>query len=169
MDERRVLLRALGLLLEYPDEQFGDLLRSVRQALGELPPSPARSSLLEGIDCLARTDPLALGEEYARLFDFSPDTTLNLTYHKWGNARDRGMALAGLRRMYEEAGLKPATPELPDFLPLVLEFLSLAPENSCRRVLEEYRNEVADLARRVGASLSVYGTMLEVLQEVALG
>lgn len=169
MDERRVLLRALGLLLEYPDEHFGDLLRSVRQALAELSPSSARSRLLEVIDCLARTDPLALGEEYARLFDFSPDTSLNLTYHKWGDARDRGMALAGLRRMYEEAGLKPATPELPDFLPLVLEFLSLAPEDSCRRVLEEYRDEVADLARRVAVSSSVYGTILGVLPEVALG
>lgn len=168
-NETRVLLRTVGLLLEYPDEHFGDFLRSVRQALEELPPSPVRSSLLEGIDCLARMDPLALAEEYTRLFDFSLDTPLELTYHKWGDTRDRGAALAELKKIYEEAGWKPASPELPDFLPLVLEFLSLAPEDYCRRVLEEYGNEMAVLARRGAASSSVYGTILNVLQEVTQG
>jgi nitrate reductase molybdenum cofactor assembly chaperone NarJ/NarW len=167
-DEKRVLMKAIGCLLAYPDERLGELLDSVEKVLRDLPPSLARERLMEALHGLAGMDPIALREEYTRLFDFNPGTTLELTYHKWGDARDRGAALAGLQRMYREAGWKPATRELPDFLPLVLGLLALAPEKVCSRVLDEYRHELSGLADRVAAASRAYGPILEVLRQVAL-
>jgi nitrate reductase molybdenum cofactor assembly chaperone NarJ/NarW len=164
----RVLLKAIGCLLDYPDEHFGEMLDSVEKVLRDLLPPVVQEKLMEGIRGLASMEPMALREEYTRLFDFNPGTSLELTYHKWGDARDRGAALAGLQRMYQEIGWKPATREMPDFLPLVLEFLSLAPDEVCQRVLEDYRHELSGLADRVATASKIYGPILEVLPRVIL-
>jgi nitrate reductase molybdenum cofactor assembly chaperone NarJ/NarW len=169
VDEKRVLLKAIGWLLDYPDQRFGERLDAVETALRDLPPSDVREKLLEGIRVLSGMKPIALREEYTRLFDFNPGTSLELTYHKWGDARDRGAALAGLQRMYQDAGLRPDNRELPDFLPRVLEFLSLAPDDVGRRVVDEYRHELSGLANRVATASKAYGPILEVLPQVALG
>jgi nitrate reductase molybdenum cofactor assembly chaperone NarJ/NarW len=167
-DEKRVLLKAIGCLLDYPDEHFGELLDAVKKALSDLPPSTARDRLLEGIGNVAGMDPIVLQEEYTRLFDFSPGTTLELTYHKWGDAKERGAALAGLQRTYDDAGWTPVSGELPDFLPRVLEFLSVAPDEVGCRVLGDFRQELSGLADHVAAASKTYGPILEVLPWVAL-
>lgn len=165
-EDNRVLLKAIGWLLDYPDERFGERLDSLATVLRNLPPSAAREQLLAGVEGLVDMDPIVVQEEYTRLFDFNPGTTLELTYHKWGDEKDRGAALAELQRIYEEAGWQPATRELPDCLPRVLEFLALAPDDVGRRVLEDYRHELVSLADRVAAASTIYGPILGVLPRI---
>jgi nitrate reductase delta subunit len=167
-DEKRILLKAIGWLLDYPDERFRERLEVVEAVLRDLPPSLDRERLLEGARGLADMDSVVLQEEYTRLFDFNPGTTLELTYHKWGNAKERGPALAGLKRIYDDAGWSPAGGELPDFLPRVLEFLSVAPDDAVQRLLDDFRPELSGLADRVAAASGVYGPILAELPRVAL-
>ncbi len=166
--EKRVLLKAIGCLLDYPDEGFANRLDSLKTVLRALPPSAAREQVLEGVGRLAAMAPIVLQEEYTRLFDFNPGMTLELTYHKWGDEKDRGAALAGLQQVYADVGWQSATRELPDYLPRVLEFVSLAPDQVGRRVLDDYRHELAALADRVAATSTIYGPILDVLPRVAL-
>ena len=64
---------------------------------------------------------------YVEAFDFSKQCSLRLTYHVHGDRRQRGMALLRLKGAYRAVGLEPPGTELPDYLPLMLEFATLAP------------------------------------------
>jgi nitrate reductase delta subunit len=76
---------------------------------------------------------------YVETFDFARRHSLHLTYHLHGDSRRRGMALLELKRAYVEAGFEPTDAELPDFLPLMLEFAALAPPERGRELLERHR------------------------------
>lgn len=167
-DETRILLKAIGWLLDYPGEDFDVRLDSVERVLRELPSTDVRDRLIEGARSLAGMDAIVRQEEYTRLFDFNPGTTLELTYHRWGDAKERGTALAGLQRLYDETGWSPAGGELPDFLPRVLEFLSVAPADVVQRLLDDFRPELSGLADRVAAASGAYGPILAELPRVAL-
>lgn len=67
-------------------------------------------------------------EEYVRAFDFDRRASLHLTYHTFGDRRQRGLELVKLKRRYAEAGLELTEAELPDYLPVMLEFAALAPD-----------------------------------------
>jgi nitrate reductase delta subunit len=86
--------------------------------------------------------------------------SLNLSHHKWGDDRDRGSALAALSGLYLAAGFEMSTGELPDYLPLVLEFLAACPEGACIGVMEDYREEVHGLASRLKKQGSGYAGLL---------
>jgi nitrate reductase delta subunit len=86
---------------------------------------------------------------------------LNLTYHRWGDGKERGSALARLLHLYAKAGYEIADGELPDYLPLVLEFLSVGPPESAHEIMAEYHPQVSILASRLAESSSPYAALLE--------
>lgn len=115
------LYALLSRLLEYPQE---------RPAAGDeaLPPGPAGGAVER---FLAETDGLELEElrrRYVATFDFDRRANLYLTYHLYGDQRRRGVELVRLKRRFREAGLELAPDQLPDYLPVLLEFAELAPE-----------------------------------------
>lgn len=65
-------------------------------------------------------------ESYAETFDFQKDCTLYMSYFKFEDAKERGQLLAKLKVLYEMFGLEMPEEELPDFLPLMCEFLYAA-------------------------------------------
>ena len=69
-----------------------------------------------------------LQDDYVRTFDFDKRTNLYLTYHLHGDGRRRGIELVRLKRRFREAGLELAEGELPDYLPVLLEFAELEPQ-----------------------------------------
>lgn len=114
----RVSLRALAALLAYPRRDLVEALPEIRDAIAD---DPAMPSLAVLIDHLATTDLLDLQEEYVGLFDRTRSLCLNLFEHVHGDSRERGPAMVELLGLYAAAGLEPATGELPDHLPLLLE------------------------------------------------
>ena len=109
-------LGRVARLLLYPEEPFADA-----------PDAPDRhvDAFLEA----TRGVPLArLRDDYIATFDFDKRTNLYLTYHLYGDGRRRGIELVRLKRRFREAGLELDDGELPDFLPVLLEFAELAPE-----------------------------------------
>src|SRR5690606_13009732 len=80
-----------------------------------------------------------LERSYVDAFDFTKQCSLHLTYHVHGDRRQRGLALLELKSAYRAAGFEPPAAELPDFLPLMLEFAAIAPGAAGFGLLEENR------------------------------
>ena len=120
--------RLLSLLLEYPDEELLSLSSELRRAAGELAPSPARDAIL---GFLAHRESMAAGAaqlEYVETFDFAKRCTLYLSFHTYGDRRQRGMAMLQLKRAFRDSGLELTDGALPDHLPAILEFTDVLPE-----------------------------------------
>ena len=119
--------RLLSLLLEHPDEELLACAAELRGEALALAPSPAREAILA---FLAQRGELAPGEaqlDYVGTFDFAKRCTLYLSFHAYGDRRQRGMAMLHLKRRYREAGFELAGSALPDHLPAMLEFAAVAP------------------------------------------
>ena len=100
-------------------------------------PRSRRAAIDALLDEIAGRDIYELQERYFALFDRSRTLSLHLFEHVHGESRDRGQAMADLLALYASHGLEMTAGELPDFLPLFLEFLSLLPDAEARAMLAE--------------------------------
>jgi nitrate reductase molybdenum cofactor assembly chaperone NarJ/NarW len=155
--------KLLSVLLRYPDGAVVDARDEIREAIEALPGTAARRSLTEFGRYLDSTGPGELARAYVETFDLHRRTSLYLTYYVHGDTRKRGMALLRLKRLYAAAGLEPATGELPDYLPLMLEFASLAPDGLGETLLREHRPALELLGSALDDAGSPYAHLLEAL------
>ncbi|MBV1798039.1 nitrate reductase molybdenum cofactor assembly chaperone [Siccirubricoccus sp. G192] len=125
----RLSLRALAALLAYPSAALQPALPEVRAALAA---DPAFAPMLPDLDRLIAHlggDLLDTQEEYVGLFDRTRSLSLHLFEHVHGDSRERGPAMVELNGIYAAAGLEPRPGELPDYLPMLLEYAAVAPES----------------------------------------
>lgn len=146
-----MVLRALGALLTYPRPELVAALPEIAAVLDGASDLPAaeRTGLAALVGEMQRTDALELEERYVSLFDRGRSTSLNLFEHLHGDSRDRGPAMVALMDVYARAGFRMATKELPDFLPVVLEYLSCRDRNEVRAMLAD----CAHILRGIGDTL----------------
>jgi len=149
-------------LLDFPGE---DLLSQVKLLKGTAESMSAGSGqvILDFLEYLGKTSPIAVQEEYTRTFDLDPSLCLNLTFHKWGENKKRNSALAEFKKTYRDAGFEVCGEELPDYLPIVLEFLSVCPEESCLPIYDEYGEQMTLVASRLREMQSPYAGLAETL------
>jgi nitrate reductase molybdenum cofactor assembly chaperone NarJ/NarW len=163
--------KVLSALLTYPGHElansapdFGAILDA--EALVRDAQRQALDVLIEEI---VTCDIYDLQERYGLLFDRSKALALYLFEHVHGENRDRGQAMVDLRAMYEKAGLCVAANELPDYLPLFLEFLSTLPVAKARALLADTAHILAALSERLGRRQSsyqaVFGALLAIAQD----
>jgi len=138
--DHQVVHQAASWCLAYPDEALVERLPLLAAAVDELPAGRARDGLRTFLDH-ATTTPLAeLQTDYVRLFDLSRKQALYLSYWTDGDTRRRGEVLAGFKERYRASGFLVDTHgELPDHLPLVLEYAALADPHDGAALLQEYR------------------------------
>lgn len=166
-------LRVLARLLSYPDAELRAHVGELRQALrAEQAVSRGRLTELEALmDTLERSDPVETEAEYVHLFDRGRSTSLHLFEHVHGDSRDRGPAMIDLASTYRQAGLALAPGELPDYLPVVLEFVSTQPAPQARAFLGEmshiFKAIFSALQQRQSAYAAVLGALLELSGERA--
>ena len=166
-------LRVLALLLSYPDAERRRYLPEMSHVLRREQALPdGRLAELDAlIETLGRNDPLDVEAEYVQLFDRGRATSLHLFEHVHGDSRDRGPAMIDLAQTYATAGLFLAEGELPDFLPVALEFASTQPPPEARAFLAEMAHILnaifAALQKRRSAYASVLGALLELAGEKA--
>lgn len=168
-----ISLRVLARLLSYPDAALREDLPDMRKALHSDNTVPA--SRLAELDALIATlesgNALENEAEYVAMFDRGRATSLHLFEHVHGDSRDRGPAMIDLTQTYEKAGLFLAPGELPDYLPVVLEFVSTQPPKEARAFLGEMAhifNAIFNgLQQRHSAYASVIGALLEISGESA--
>ncbi len=166
-------LRVLARLLSYPDAELRSHLSGMRAALHtERAITLGRLAELDVLmDTLSSADPLDTEAAYVQLFDRGRATSLHLFEHVHGDSRDRGPAMIDLAQTYDKAGLFLAPGELPDYLPVVLEFVSTQPPREAREFLGEmahiFNALFGALQQRQSAYASVIGALLELAGERA--
>ncbi len=166
-------LRVLALLLGYPDAELRAHLGDLRAALhAERALSPARLAELDAlIATLGRKAVLEVESDYVELFDRGRATSLHLFEHVHGDSRDRGPAMIDLTKTYEQAGLFLGENEMPDFVPVVLEFTSTLQPRQAREFLGEmahiFNAIFAALQKRESPYACVLGALLELAGEKA--
>lgn len=168
-----ISLRVLARLLSYPDAELRTQLSDMRSALHL--DNTVRIARLAELDALVASliqgDPLEIEAQYVEMFDRGRATSLHLFEHVHGDSRDRGPAMIDLAQTYEKAGLFLAPDEMPDYLPVVLEFVSTQPPQEARAFLGEMAhifNAIFNaLQQRDSAYASVLGALIELAGEKA--
>jgi nitrate reductase molybdenum cofactor assembly chaperone NarJ/NarW len=136
---RAIAYKLCSLLLQYPHDELLDARPELVAAVASLPPGPAAAALERFCGWWGSEDRLALAQHYVQTFDLSKRSGLYLTFYDEGDKRSRGMALLRLKRLYRAAGLPLEGSELPDYLPVMLEFAAAAPDGCGSIVLAEHR------------------------------
>jgi nitrate reductase delta subunit len=134
-----VVLQAASACLQYPDETVLSTLPLVRRAVNQLPAGTPAERLTAFLDAAEATPPTRMTQHYVEIFDTRRRCCLYLTWWTDGETRRRGSALAALKARYRAAGLELDTTELPDFLPVVLEFAATADLAAGLQLLQEHR------------------------------
>ncbi|MEZ5077574.1 MAG: nitrate reductase molybdenum cofactor assembly chaperone [Solirubrobacterales bacterium] len=157
--------RLLSLLLDYPDEELLDCSAELAETVAELPPSPAREALEAFLARRRALGASAAQREYVETFDFAKRATLYLSFHAYGDRRQRGMAMLHLKRRYREAGFELAPSTLPDHLPAMLELAELEPQTGVS-VLSDFRPALEVVRAALREEESPYGPLLDTVCEL---
>lgn len=162
-------LKALSLILSYPTAELQKAMPEIAAVLmsDTRLTSAARSDLSPLLDALEQDDIYALEESYVGLFDRSRTLSLNLFEHVHGESRDRGGAMVSLVETYRDAGFDPVTSELPDHLPVLLEFLATRPADEAQDVLSDAAHIFAALVERLNRRESSYAPVFAALTQIA--
>lgn len=138
-ESRSTVYKLCSLLLSYPDGELLAARDEIYDTVTGLPATPAREALERFCVWWRGEDPLVVEQDYVSTFDLDKRCGLYLTFYGEGDRRDRGVALLRLRQLYRAAGLPQQDGELPDFLPVMLEFAASAPSGRGELVLREHR------------------------------
>ncbi len=166
-----MIYRALGALLQYPTAELvgaapgiAALVQEERRLSGK-----ARAAIGRVTTDLNQNDLLSSQERYVGLFDRSRSLSLHLFEHIHGESRDRGQAMVNLAAHYKSHGYNISANELPDFLPLFLEFLSLIEPRSAANHLSDIAHILSAIRIRLERRESNYAGIILALEELAAG
>lgn len=157
-----MIFKLLSILLRYPDDVILAYRTEMAAAVKELPDSPAKGPILAFLAFWTNEPATRLQSRYADLFDFRRRGCLYLSYSRHGDGRARGQVLADMKAIYAGSGYPLETTELPDYLPLVLEFASEEPEVGLS-MLAENRAAIEVIRRSLLHDGSPYAHLIEAL------
>ena len=162
-------LKALSLTLSYPNVDLQEAMPEIGAILGTDPriAPDTRAALQALADGLGKDDLFDVQESYVMLFDRSRTLSLNLFEHVHGESRERGGAMVSLIETYRQGGFEPATTELPDHLPVLLEFLSTRPFAEAQETLADAAHIFDALVTRLVRRESGYGAVFAALSQLA--
>ncbi|MGF1627883.1 MAG: nitrate reductase molybdenum cofactor assembly chaperone [Kiloniellaceae bacterium] len=163
--------KILSLLLTYPEREIQVAAGEMKAVLAaeKLVPPNCMKGLSGLLDELAAGDLYDLQARYILLFDRSRSLSLHLFEHIHGESRDRGQAMVDLAEHYAAHGMELSARELPDFLPLFLEFLSTRALPEARELLDQPLNVIAALGERLRKRNSAYAWVMLTLEGIAKG
>lgn len=154
--------RILSLLLEYPEEEMLACRAELEEAARDLDDASARESILAFLKHRAAQTSTAAQLEYVETFDFAKRATLYLSFHAYGDRRQRGLAMLHLKGAYREHGLALAEGALPDYLPAILEFAGELPETGAE-ILGDFRPALEVVRAALHEEGSAYAGLLDAL------
>ena len=154
-------MQLISILLSYPDETLFSHLDEILSRADQACPGKIKSAINTFVNEYKALGLVKVQEKYTALFDMDPSTTLNITYHAHGDNELRAAALVQLEQSYSRAGWERSCGELPDYLPMMLEFLSISP-------LPEHTAQVllglmgmGSLVERLDKNAPLYGDLLK--------
>jgi len=164
-----LIFKAFSALLSYPSVEMRQALPEIAEVVGSsaLLEARERAGLLDLMDELGEGELLTIEERYVDLFDRGRALSLHLFEHLHGDGRDRGTAMVDLKALYAAAGFELSTSELPDYLPVVLEYLSQRNMAEARDMLADCAHILASIARSLIARQSRYAAVPQALLVIA--
>ena len=162
-------LKVASALLSYPSKDLQAACDEMKTALKQdkLLDDRRVSELMPLIDKIASSDIYELQETYVNLFDRSGSLSLNLFEHVHGDSRERGPAMVDLLETYRSAGFEPHTTELPDHIPVLLEFLAMRPVDEAQEVLADAAHILEVLKVRLSRRESIYAPVFAALLHIS--
>ena len=165
----RMTLRALAALLGYPSAELQEHIGEIEETLqgeGQLPRADRRR-----LDALLQSfrdeELLDLQSAYSELFDRSRSLSLHLFEHVHGDSRERGQAMIDLGEQYVASGFFLDSSELPDFVPVFLEYASCLPMDEAKEMIGQPAHVFAALAERLDKRGSPYAAIFHGLVSLA--
>ncbi len=161
--------KILSLLLDYPDEELYRGLPEIEAAITGLPglSSAEKQALTAHCQWMQSLPVLELQAQYVQTFDLTAEHSLHLTHHLFGDDRGRGPALVDLGEFYKHTGLETAGGELPDYLPLILEYVATLDEMAARVFLSDAAKVIKVLAENLAQADSPYAALLALIDKRA--
>lgn len=153
--------RVLAHLLSYPQAELLENMAELTAVINDegLLKGRTRKNLLKFMEELAATDLMELQEQYVELFDRGRAHCLHLFEHVHGESRFRGQAMVDLADKYKTKGLEIGTGELPDYLPLMLEFISISAADEGLELLEQAAPVIATIGEKLKRQKSGYANV----------
>ncbi len=165
------LYKILSALLDYPGQELVDAIPEIRAEIGKTPAidGSEKAALNAFLDHLAGTALTELQASYVKTFDLTPEHSLHLTHHFFGddNDRNRGPALIDLGELYKDYGVETTTNELPDYLPLILEFAAMLEDTEATTFLADANKVLTVLADNLAKAESPYAPLLSIIKSRA--
>lgn len=162
-----ILYNVLARLLDYPDAELKANLTGIRDAITGEPAitDPERQVISDFVEHMARQSLLELEQDYVQTFDMIPEHSLHLTHHLFGDDRGRGPALVDLGEHYKGMGLAAREGELPDYLPLILEYVSTLDEMAARVFLADAAKVLTVIAANLEKSENRYAALIRLVED----
>lgn len=165
------IYKVLSALLEYPEQELLDNLAEIAQVVEESVQleDSEKAAIQKFIGHLADTALTQLQIDYVDTFDRIPEHSLHLTHHLFGDEsdRNRGPALIDLGEMFKDYGVKTVTNELPDYLPLILEFAAYLDESEATVFLSDVNKVLSILAANLTKANSCYAPLISIIESRA--
>lgn len=159
--------KIMARLLDYPDAELMENLDAVLQLVqGDSQVSAEERQVVTDLVAWMRSHDLTrMQQAYVDTFDMTPEHDLHLTHHLFGESRERGPAMVEISEHYKAAGLEVSNGELPDFLPLILEYVSTLDEIQARFFLNDAAKVLTVLADNLEKVDSRYGSLIRVIEK----
>ncbi len=159
------ILKVLSALLCYPQPEWQAALGEMAEVLDRenLLPERERRALRTFMNRLERTDLMELQERYVASFDRGRALSLHLFEHIHGQSRDRGQAMVNLLEVYRRHGFDLNARELPDYIPLFLEYLAQRPAGEALDMLAETMHVLSLLGARLAERGSDYSAVFDAI------
>jgi len=165
------IYKILSVLLEYPEQELLDNLPEIRAIVDKDADidDGERAALRKFLDYLVSKPLTDMQADYVYTFDRTPEHSLHLTHHLFGDEsdRNRGPALIDLSEMFKEYGVNTVTNELPDYLPLLLEFASSLDSQEATVFLSDVNKVLRILVENLNKANSPYAALLSIIESRA--
>ncbi|MEW6612872.1 MAG: nitrate reductase molybdenum cofactor assembly chaperone [Pseudomonadota bacterium] len=162
-----LIYRILSRLLDYPDQALREHLPEIAARIEADPglDEAERDTLLDFLHWMRAADPYALEGHYVQTFDLTPEHSLHLTHHLFGDEdRERGPAMVDIAEHYKSYELEAVEGELPDYLPLLLEYASTLEETEGRFFLADAAKVLDVLAANLEKAHSPYAPLVRLIE-----
>ena len=158
--------KLLSALLCYPEQALVDSLPEIREMVGH--DSPLTGQIEPLLHYLESGALISIQENYVATFDRNQRHSLHLFEHVHGESRDRGQAMVDLLLEYRKNGFDMVTNELPDYVPLFLEFLTQVPEAHAQQLLGDAIHVLAMIGDKLKANSSPYAVIFDAIRAKCL-
>ncbi len=160
------IFRVLSKLIDYPDNELMENLDSVIEFVKESTEidESEKATIMEFISWMRVHTATGIQQAYVETFDMVPEHDLHLTHHIFGDDNGRGPALIDLSELFKAEGLEVKDGEIPDFLPLILEYVATLDDMESRVFLGDVKKVVKVIADNLDEAESPYSKLIRIVE-----